>query len=180
MRARLAHHLREQATHDRARWIDVERPLFHVVLVHPEIPQNTGNIGRLCVGMAARLHLVRPLGFQLTEKALRRAGLDYWGELDHVVHDDRGAFERMRPAPRERTFAFTKWATTCLWDVRFELGDALLFGSETRGLPEDMDDAFVPLAIPRLGPVRSFNLANAVAIAGFEVVRQLFADEEVR
>lgn len=131
---------------------------FNVVLVQPEIPQNTGNIGRLCVGTGSKLHLVKPLGFDLDEKKVRRAGLDYWPHLDLTLHDswDPG---------KSRSFFFSKKAKKSVFDVEFEQGDYLVFGCETQGLPEEWIEKHPDraLSLPQFGPVRSQNLSNAVS-----------------
>ncbi len=149
-------------------------PPLNVVLVEPLIPQNTGNIARLCVGTATTLHLVEPLGFDISEKAVRRAGLDYWKDLDLVVHPSWDAFVDST-AEGARLFGTSKRATTAYTDARYLPGDYLLFGKETTGLaPEIL--AFLGervLAIPRLGPVRSHNLGNTASIVLYEALRQI-------
>ncbi|MBK9385230.1 MAG: tRNA (cytidine(34)-2'-O)-methyltransferase [Planctomycetes bacterium] len=172
-REALLAHVRANAVRDQAQRFAGE-PLFHVVLLEPEIPTNTGNIGRECVGMGARLHLVGPLGFSIDEKARRRAGLDYWDELDWRLYDDMASFLAVFEVPAERRWVATKWAARTHWEARFELGDALIFGRETTGIPESFpaEAAHGSFALPRLGPVRSYNLANSVGIAGFELLRQ--------
>lgn len=145
---------------------------LNIVLHEPEIPQNTGNIGRTCVAIDARLWLVRPLGFQLDAKHLRRAGLDYWPHLDWVVVDDWE--ELTRQLPDSRFWLFSKKAPILYTDVAYQPGDALVFGAETRGLPGTMITRYSDhlLRIP-IGPnVRSLNLSNAVAVAAYEAVRQ--------
>lgn len=167
-------HVAANALRDKAARYSTE-PLFHVVLLEPEIPNNTGNIGRQCVGMCARLHLVGPLGFSIDEPARRRAGLDYWDDLDLRVYDDMKSFLTSFDVPPERRFIATKWARTTHWEARFERGDALIFGRETTGIPESFppEAAAHSFALPRLGPVRSYNLGNTVGIAGFELLRQV-------
>jgi tRNA (cytidine/uridine-2'-O-)-methyltransferase len=124
--------------------------------------------------MGARLHLVGPLGFSIDEKARRRAGLDYWEELDWHYYEDVPRFLASFEVPVARRWIATKWAATTHWEARFELGDALIFGRESTGIPESFppDAAEGSFALPRLGPVRSYNLANTVGIAGFELLRQ--------
>lgn len=146
-------------------------PLLHIALYQPEIPQNTGNIGRLCVALGARLHLVQPLGFDVSEKAVRRAGLDYWHALDLVVHGDAEAFFQWA-APR-RTLLYASRPTAPYTAVRHREGDVLLFGPETVGLPKTLCEARGSFHIPMPGPTRSLNLANAVAIVSWEALRQL-------
>ena len=147
-------------------------PPFHIALVEPEIPQNTGNIGRTCLAVGAKLWLVRPLGFQIDEKRLRRAGLDYWQHLDVEIADHWDALVASRPATTH--WYFTKTAERIYTDVSFEPGDTLVFGSETRGLPPSLLEASPDraLRIPIQAPVRSLNLASAVAAAALEVARQ--------
>ncbi|NLF19481.1 MAG: tRNA (cytidine(34)-2'-O)-methyltransferase [Lentisphaerae bacterium] len=145
----------------------------HVVLVAPEIPQNTGTIGRLCVCTETPLHLIEPLGFSLDEAHLRRAGLDYWRYLDVTVHPTWEAFlERARPGPLR--FCSTKGARS-LYEVRFDEGDWLVFGNETSGLPPGFYERYreALLTIPMPGRhARSHNLANAVSIVLYEALRQ--------
>ena len=142
------------------------------MLHQPEIPQNTGNISRTCVAIGAKLWLVRPLGFELTEKQLRRAGLDYWQYLDWEVVD------RWDVLPEKisnfRPWFFSKSARQVYTRVRYEPGEALVFGSETTGLPHSLLEV-APMRTVRIpiGPhVRSLNLSNAVAIAAYEALRQ--------
>lgn len=146
------------------------------MLVYPEIPHNTGAIGRLCVGLDCDLHLIRPLGFQLDARHLRRAGMDYWAAVCLTLHDNWEAFlARIRPAP---LFLASTHGTRSLYDCRFVPGCALVFGSESRGLPEELHarHAGDRFRIPMPGPqARSINLANAAAIAAYEAYRQLTA-----
>lgn len=146
-------------------------PNLHIVLFQPEIPQNTGAIGRTCVAIAAKLWLVRPLGFQLTEKALRRAGLDYWQHLEWEIVDN---WEDLTSKLDTRFWYFSKSATHCLYDAELEKGDAFVFGRESAGLPSDLLDTSNAnaLQIPIRSEVRSLNLSCSVAIAGYELVRQ--------
>jgi tRNA (cytidine/uridine-2'-O-)-methyltransferase len=150
---------------------------FQVVLVEPEIPPNTGNIARLCAATRSRLHLVEPLGFRIDEHAVRRAGLDYWPLVQLETHPDFGAARRQisQADSGARFFLFTGKATRSYLDVRFRPGDALVFGKESQGLPESLlaEHASELVGIPTLGPVRSLNLANAVAIALYEALRQV-------
>jgi tRNA (cytidine/uridine-2'-O-)-methyltransferase len=147
-------------------------PNLHIVLFQPEIPQNTGAIGRTCVAIGAKLWLVRPLGFQLTEKALRRAGLDYWQHLEWEIAD---SWEDLTSKLETRFWYFSKSATYCLYDAELEKGDAFVFGRESAGLPLDLLDASDPnaLQIPIRSEVRSLNLSCSVAVAGYELVRQM-------
>ena len=147
-------------------------PLLHVVLYQPDIPQNTGNIGRTCVAVGAKLWLVRPLGFQLDEKHLRRAGMDYWPLLDWEAVDD---WEEIREKlPGRRWWCLTKSAGRLVWEAEFEPGDILLFGSETRGLPQAIleEQPSRNLKLPMSKKVRSLNLASTVNTVVYEAVRQ--------
>jgi tRNA (cytidine/uridine-2'-O-)-methyltransferase len=148
--------------------------MLNIVLVEPEIPPNTGNVGRLCLAAGARLHLVKPLGFSLDDRALRRAGLDYWREVDVKLWD---SFDEIFTASQsvQRIFFLTTKTSRPYWDACFEDGDFLVFGRETKGLPESLlaarrDDC---LTIPMSGGTRSLNLATAVGIVLYEAVRQL-------
>jgi tRNA (cytidine/uridine-2'-O-)-methyltransferase len=156
----------------------VERP-FHVVLVEPEIPPNTGNVARLCAATRSPLHLVGKLGFRIDEHAVRRAGLDYWHLVDVQTHetllDAEAAIDRERPFGRTpRRYFFSGHAERSYLDVQFELGDILIFGKESVGLPESLLEqrAEEVIGIPMSGLVRSHNLANSVAIALYEALRQ--------
>jgi tRNA (cytidine/uridine-2'-O-)-methyltransferase len=150
--------------------------MFAVVLVHPEIPPNTGNVIRLSANTATELHLVEPLGFRMDDRELKRAGLDYHEYARVSVHRD---FASCRAAidvkQRRRWFAFATAATRSLFDERFQPGDVLVFGCESKGLPADILAAFAPdrrLRIPMRQGVRSLNLSNAVAVAVYEAWRQ--------
>lgn len=148
-------------------------PPLHVVLYQPEIPDNTGNVGRTCVALGAKLWLVRPLGFRLDDRHLRRAGLDYWKHLDWEAVDNWPALlERM---PGCRPWFFTKRAARVYTDAAFSPGDVLVFGSETQGLPVGLldSDSDRCLRIPMAREARSLNLAVSVAVAAFETRRQL-------
>ncbi len=147
-------------------------PLLHIVLHQPEIPQNTGNIGRSCVAIGAKLWLVRPLGYRIDARQLRRAGLDYWQHLEwEVVNDWRALTERL---PALSHWYFSKLADRSYLSAEYARGDVLVFGSETAGLPpsirEDRDRA---LRIPIRSEVRSLNLGSAAAVAMFEAKRQI-------
>ena len=147
--------------------------MFHVVLHRPEIPPNTGNLMRLCVNTGNRLHLIRPLGFELDDARLRRAGLDYREYADVSVHESlEGFLDAVEPS---RLFAFTQHAARLYTDVAYANGDALLFGRESDGLPSDvLDHPAVAdrLRIPIAPGGRSLNLANAAAIVVYEAWRQ--------
>ena len=147
--------------------------MFHVVLYQPEIPPNTGNIIRLCANAGAALHLIHPLGFEIDEARVRRAGLDYREMADVHEHADLEAFRRaVNPA---RLFAVSTRGTRRYTDVTYAAGDAFLFGPETRGLPQGMLDGLPPetvLSLPMRPDNRSLNLSNAVAVLVFEAWRQ--------
>ncbi len=147
--------------------------MIHVVLVHPEIAPNTGNVIRLCANTGARLHLVEPLGFALDSAKLRRAGLDYGEYATIRVHRSWGDF--VEAAAPSRLYAFTTSARTAPHEVRFERGDHLVFGGESSGLPAQVLEAFAAerrLRLPMRPNNRSLNLSNAVAVAVFEAWRQ--------
>jgi tRNA (cytidine/uridine-2'-O-)-methyltransferase len=148
-------------------------PIFHIVLYQPDIPQNTGNIGRTCVAIGAKLWLIRPLGFNLDEKHLRRAGMDYWKHLDYEVVDDWQ--EITKKIPDRNIWCLTKTAKRLLWDATIEKGDILLFGSESRGLPASIleESPVRNLRLPMTSVVRSLNLASTVNTVAYEGVRQL-------
>jgi tRNA (cytidine/uridine-2'-O-)-methyltransferase len=150
----------------------VEEFMFNVVLVEPEIPPNTGNIGRLCLATRSTLHLVKPLGFSLDNRELRRAGLDYWEEVPLELWDSFDALRRAQPSETRYFFLTTK-SKRPYYEVRFQKDDFLVFGRETKGLPEDLLAANIDscMTIPMHG-TRSLNLATAVAIVLFEAVRQ--------
>lgn len=152
---------------------DRAEPDFHVVLVAPEIPPNTGTTARLCAATATRLHLVGPLGFSLDDRYLRRAGLDYWPHVDVEVHADWPAFSARYP--RASLHLFSARAQRSYTSVRYRRGDFLVFGAETRGLPAELLAAQAERVrtIPMSGTgVRSLNLANAAAIVLYEALRQ--------
>jgi tRNA (cytidine/uridine-2'-O-)-methyltransferase len=147
--------------------------MFNVVLFQPEIPPNTGNVIRLCANTGSRLHLIRPLGFDMDDRKLRRAGLDYREWADVMVHDSLPAFTAaIRPS---RTWAVSTRGARCYSEVRYRAGDALLFGPETRGLPREVLEqlgAESSLRLPMVPQSRSLNLSNAVAVLVYEAWRQ--------
>jgi tRNA (cytidine(34)-2'-O)-methyltransferase len=148
--------------------------MFHVILYQPEIPPNTGNVLRLCANTGCRLHLVKPLGFLLTDRALARAGLDYDDIRSAAVYDDWDA--ALARLGRRRLFAFSTRAAASYADARFAADDVLVFGPETRGLPDTVLDAIAPthrLRLPMVPGSRSVNLSNAVAVVVYEAWRQL-------
>lgn len=145
---------------------------FHVVLVEPEIPQNTGNIARLTAATRSMLHLVGRLGFRIDEQAVRRAGLDYWHLVELAQHASLDDFVAAHPAARLRLFSAT--ATKSYLDADLAPGDALVFGKESVGLPKDLLEAYggEVYGIPTLGAVRSLNLSNSVSIVLYEALRR--------
>ena len=146
--------------------------LFNVVLVEPEIPPNTGNIGRLCLATGSRLHLVKPLGFSLEDRQLKRAGLDYWNEVDLQLWDSFAQLHAKQGSSARYFFLTTK-SGRAYYDVKFHQRDFLIFGRETKGLPKSLLASNIDtcITIP-MQKTRSLNLANAVAIVLFEAVRQ--------
>ena len=146
--------------------------MFNVVLVEPEIPPNTGNIGRLCLATRSTLHLVKPLGFSLNDRQLKRAGLDYWNEVPLQLWDSFDALQRAQPIGTRYFFLTTK-SRRSYYSVKFHENDFLVFGRETKGLPDKLLAAHIDdcVTIPMHG-TRSLNLATAVAIVLFEAVRQ--------
>jgi tRNA (cytidine/uridine-2'-O-)-methyltransferase len=146
--------------------------VFNVVLIEPEIPPNTGNIGRLCLATGSTLHLVKPLGFSTDDRELKRAGLDYWKEVDVRTWDSFDELQHRQGASARYFFLTTK-SGRAYYDVKFREGDFLIFGRETKGLPENLlaQNFDSCLTIPMQG-TRSLNLATAVAIVLFEAVRQ--------
>ncbi len=146
--------------------------MFHIALVEPEIPQNTGNISRTCAVTGSALHLVRPLGFSIDDSKLKRAGLDYWHALTLYTHDDFREIEAT--FARERIFLFSTHASRLYTEQEFRDGDMLVFGKETAGLPGELIARYGgnALRIPMGKELRSLNLSNAVAIVLYEALRQ--------
>ncbi|MCB0272659.1 MAG: tRNA (cytidine(34)-2'-O)-methyltransferase [Bdellovibrionales bacterium] len=143
-----------------------------IVLVHPTIPWNTGNVGRTCVATNTHLHLVAPMGFELTDTQLKRAGLDYWPNLEYSVHKSLDAFEeKFSDRPK---YLFSRFAKKSYWDVTFPADAMLIFGSEVSGLPDEYKNKYKEnlLLIPMGGQVRSLNLSTSVGIVLFEALRQ--------
>jgi tRNA (cytidine/uridine-2'-O-)-methyltransferase len=146
---------------------------FNIVLVYPQIPNNTGNIGRLCVATNSTLHLIKPLGFELTEKKLRRAGLDYWQHLKYICYENLDDF--FQKNSKGNFLFFSSHSKTVYWDHQYQENDFLVFGREEDGLPEDLLKKQVEntLSIPMYSEkVRSLNLANSVSIVLYEAIRQ--------
>src|SRR4051794_14161524 len=169
---------RTSNTTPRLRATAMSRPL-HVVLVEPEIPPNTGNIARLCAAAAAPLHLVGPLGFRIDEHSVRRAGVDYWHLVDVRRHLDFAHFlhafaKESEPGPPGNLHLFSAIATKSYLEARFAPGDALVFGKESVGLPEELlaEHADRVVGIPTIGAVRSLNISNAAGIAMWDALRQ--------
>lgn len=150
--------------------------MLHVILFQPDIPQNTGNVGRMCAIAGARLHLVKPYGFEITDRHLRRSGMDYWRRLDIHEHDDWQSFLGSDAGP-SRLWVLSTRATQSLWDVAFADDDGLLFGKETSGLPTWLHDwagGERRVRIPQpTAELRSLNLATAAGIATYEALRQV-------
>ena len=147
--------------------------MLNIVLVEPEIPNNTGNIGRLCVGTGNRLHLIHPFGFQITDKNLKRSGLDYWVHLD--LQEYQNIQEWIAQIPyKSRVFLFSSHAKTSYYEAEFQEGDWLVFGKESVGLSQEVLDSFQNhLTIPMSGLIRSYNIANSVAFVVGEARRQI-------
>lgn len=149
--------------------------MFHIVLVHPEIPPNTGNVIRLCANTGCTLHLIEPLGFSMDDKHMRRAGLDYHEYAQVRRYRDWSDFLATEQPAVERMFAMTTKGSGSVFDVTFKPGDWLVFGSETQGLPAQLRESFPPsqrLRLPMQPGQRSLNLSNAVAVVAYEAWRQ--------
>ncbi len=146
--------------------------MVRIVLYQPEIPQNAGNIARTAAATRSELNLIRPFGFRWGDPRLKRAGLDYWPHVNYVLHDSWAAFLEALPEGA-RVWAFSTRATRSLYEARFQPGDYLLFGPETRGLPPEVRARFPALRIPMPGPVRSLNLAVSVGVGVYEALRQM-------
>ncbi len=164
--------------------VRLERPRLNIVLVEPEIPNNTGNIGRTCVTTGCRLHLVHPLAFDIDEKACRRAGLDYWPRLDLVEHDNADAYLEAHPpsdAPPSRSWFLTSHATRSIFDAPIGVGDHLVFGRETKGLSHDVLQR-VPesqrISVPMVPNERSLNLSTCVAVCAYAAIRNMYGSGE--
>lgn len=146
--------------------------MLNIVLHEPEMPANTGNIGRTCVAAGARLHLIEPLGFRLNEKMLKRAGLDYWDQLDVTVYDDYADF--LSKNPGAKIYMATTKAQKTYCDVAYEEDCYIMFGKESAGIPEEIlvENEQNCVRIPMIGDIRSLNLSNSVAIVLYEALRQ--------
>ncbi len=156
-------------------------PLFHIVLHEPEIPNNTGAIGRTCVATGCALHLIRPIAFDTGIKAVRRAGLDYWPRLAPAEHDDWEAYLRATGARPERMWLYTTKSNRPHWEAEIRRGDHLVFGSETQGLPEEILGRYPErlVTLPLAPGERSLNMANAACAAVYEGMRQCAGRGEV-
>ncbi|MBA3848699.1 MAG: tRNA (uridine(34)/cytosine(34)/5-carboxymethylaminomethyluridine(34)-2'-O)-methyltransferase TrmL [Opitutus sp.] len=150
--------------------------MLHIVLFQPRIAPNTGNIGRMCAVTKSRLHLIHPLGFKITDRHLKRAGMDYWHSLDVHQHGDWAAFQSSPAAPR-RLWLFTTHARQAFWDVRFADDDGLVLGNEEAGVPDWLHAEFGDerrLRIPHANAgLRSLNLSTAAGVAAYEALRQI-------
>lgn len=146
--------------------------MLNIVLHEPEMPANTGNIGRTCVAAGARLHLIEPLGFQINEKQVKRAGLDYWDKLDVTVYDDFNDF--LAKNPGAKIYMATTKSKQKYTDVKYEKDAYIMFGKESAGIPEEilLDYKETAIRIPMFPEIRSLNLSNSVAIVLYEALRQ--------
>ncbi len=146
---------------------------MHIVMVEPEIPGNTGNVARLCAANHMTLHLVKPLGFSIDDKHLKRAGLDYWHLVDVHIHENFEEIQKIYSG--HRFFYLTTKASRCYTDIKFQKDDVLVFGKETKGLPETLlkENAENCFRVPMAEEARSLNLSNTVAIVSYEALRQL-------
>lgn len=154
-------------------------PILHIVLHQPDIPPNTGNIGRTCVAIGAKLWMVRPLGFSLDAKQLRRAGLDYWPHLDYEVVDDWAALQEKLPI--QRMWFVEKDGAQRYSEVEYRRGDILVFGSETSGIPPELmrEHADRTIRLPMRREVRSINLASSASAVAYEALRQLVVTGQI-
>lgn len=154
---------------------------LNIVMVEPEIPQNTGNIARTCAATGTSLHLVKPLGFDISDKYLKRAGLDYWDKLDIQIHENLQEFLQKYPPEKNTMYFATTKGKKCYSDVDYTKSEEifLLFGKETKGLPEELLKKYIENAIriPMREHLRSLNLSNSVAIITYEVYRQIGFDK---
>ncbi|MFI3291175.1 MAG: tRNA (cytidine(34)-2'-O)-methyltransferase [Opitutales bacterium] len=149
---------------------------LNIILHNPQIPQNTGNIGRLCAILNAKLHLIHPFGFTISDSKLKRAGMDYWKELDVSEYNSWEDFKEKHPSLICRTWLLTTKATQTIWEADFEFGDALIFGSEDKGAPQHVHNDLEEkrITIPQFNTkMRSLNLATSAGIASYEAMRQI-------
>lgn len=147
---------------------------INIVLHQPEIPQNTGNIARTCAATGAALHIIKPMGFEIDDRKLKRAGLDYWDKLDITYYEDYNDFLKKRPDAIGNTYYFSTKAPQSYTDIEYPDNTYIMFGKETKGLPEDIlyDNKDFCVRIPMRDTIRSLNLSNSVAIAVYEIIRQ--------
>lgn len=147
---------------------------MNIVLLEPEIPDNTGNIGRSCVATNTRLHLIEPLGFRLSEKRIKRAGMDYWEKLDLTVYSDLEDFYEKNPKAKEHMYFATTKAHHTYKDVLYDCDEYIMFGKESAGIPEEIlaENEENCIRIPMWGDIRSLNLSNSVAIILYEALSQ--------
>ena len=148
--------------------------VLNIVLLEPEMPANTGNIGRTCCATGTRLHLIEPMGFRINDKMLKRAGLDYWEHLDVTVYDSYEDFLEKNPKARDKMYMATTKARHRYTDVSYEEDAYIMFGKESAGIPEEilLENQERAIRIPMLGDTRSLNLSNSVAIVLYEALRQ--------
>lgn len=147
---------------------------MNIVLLEPEMPANTGNIGRTCVATGTRLHLIKPLGFEISDKMLKRAGLDYWPNLDYQVYENFEDFIEKNPDCAGKLYMATTKARKVYTEVHYEPGSYIMFGKESAGIPEEILVQYEAYCarIPMIGDIRSLNLSNSVAIVLYEALRQ--------
>jgi len=150
----------------------IDNPRLHVVLLNPQIPANSGNIARLCGAVEIPLHLVHPLGFKVDDKHLKRAGLDYWNEVDIRDHENFEAF-LIAKGDSGKVMAFSTHASQCYTGAKVQKGDYLLFGKESSGLPLHIRDCYEGYRIPIWGKVRSLNLSTAVGIVVYHYLHEM-------
>ncbi|MEM7673910.1 MAG: tRNA (cytidine(34)-2'-O)-methyltransferase [Verrucomicrobiota bacterium] len=156
--------------------------MIHIILYQPEIPQNTGNIGRMCAITRSRLHLIHPLGFEITDKQLKRSGMDYWERLDVYHHEDWAAFEKSSTRPQNDIYLFSTHAQTPHWDIAYQDECGLLFGNEGSGVPPAIHEQFKHrrIKIPQWdASLRSLNLATSAGIATYEALRQIVTKDDL-
>lgn len=148
--------------------------MFHIVLLEPEMPANTGNIGRTCLATGSKLHLIEPMGFRINDKTLKRAGLDYWDKLDVSIYDCYEDFLEQNPQAREKMYMATTKSKQNYTDVRYESDAYIMFGKESAGIPEEIlvRSQETAIRIPMNHEIRSLNLSNSVAIVLYEALRQ--------
>lgn len=155
----------------------IENPPLHIILFEPEIPANTGNIARLCAAAELPLHLIHPLGFKTDDRNLKRAGLDYWSEVDVTEHNNFAGFlnvwENLTPSPKPIFALSAKVEKNYNNVTKFPFGSGLLFGPETRGLPKNLLETYTACTIPMTGKVRSLNLSTSVGIVSYHFLQQL-------